>query len=60
MKSVPRKPTCERCDRPREEVEGFIIIHRGGMPPRLCFGCIEDLMTFVVRERERVLEATDD
>jgi hypothetical protein len=54
MKPVPRKPTCERCDLPREKVEGFIIIHHGGMPPRLCFGCIDELKVLVDRERAAV------
>ena len=59
-KPVPRDPRCECCARRQTEVEGVIIIHRGGIKPRLCFHCIDELKTLADEARaEPVAEAAD-
>jgi len=40
-------PTCIGCSRPKEESEGMVGIHHGGMPTWLCWGCIDGLKLIV-------------
>ena len=42
---------CERCSHPREDVEGFVVIHKGGGKTAICFGCIDDLGVIVEHSR---------
>jgi hypothetical protein len=57
MKTAPtRSPICERCSHPREDVEGFIAIHKGGMAMYICFSCIDDMKVIADRYRAIVAE----
>jgi hypothetical protein len=58
MKPVARKLVCWLCNEPPEHVEGMVVLHCSGLPPILCYGCVDMLTRFVAELRE-VREATD-
>jgi hypothetical protein len=44
---------CERCSHPREDVEGFVVIHKGGSKTAICFACIDDLKVIADQVRRQ-------
>lgn len=42
-KNPPRLPSCEACNRTREDVDSLIGIKRGGSTDYLCCDCIDTL-----------------
>jgi hypothetical protein len=52
-KPVARKWTCWLCGDAPEIVEGMVVIHCSGMPPLLCFGCVDLLGEYVAELRAK-------